>query len=80
MKVMRKSLKIQKSSKVINNTQCYELLEGDRVIGIYISKEKAEDAKENRMIENRANRVVKVIPSDLASAHFSFVTTQMYEI
>lgn len=77
---MRKSLKIQKSSKVINNTQCYELLEGDRVIGIYISKEKAEDAKENRMIENRANRVVKAIPSDLASAHFSFVTMSMYEI
>jgi exoribonuclease II len=80
MKVMRKSLKIRKSSKFINNNQCYELLEGDKVIGIYINEEKAEDAKENRMIENRANRAVKVIPSDLASTHFSFVTMSIYEI
>lgn len=80
MKIMRKLLKIQKSAKVINNNQCYELLEGNRVIGIYINKEKAEDARENRMIQNRANKAVKTIPSDLAATHFSFITMSIYEI
>ena len=70
---MRKTLKIQKSSKVVNGNQCYELLEGGKTIGVYISKEKAEDAKEKRMIENRANRATKVVGSDLAAAHFSFL-------
>jgi hypothetical protein len=77
---MRKTLKIQKSSKVVNGNQCYELLEGGKTIGVYISKEKAEDAKEKRVIENRSNRAVNVINSDLAAAHFAFVRMSIDEI
>ena len=80
MRVMRKTLKIQKSSKVVNGNQCYELLEGGKTIGVYISKEKAEDAKEKRMIENRSNRAVQVINPDLKAQHFAFIRISIDEI
>lgn len=52
MSVMRKSLKIQKSNKVVNGMNCYELLEAGKVVGTFISEEKAKIALGKRRFYN----------------------------
>lgn len=49
---MRKSLKIQKSNKVINGMNCFELLEAGKVVGTFVSEEKARIALGKRRFYN----------------------------
>lgn len=56
MNVMRKSLKIQKSNKVINGMNCFELLEGGKVVGTFVSEEKAKIALGKRRFYNHGEK------------------------
>lgn len=53
---MRKSLKIQKSNKVINGMNCFELLEGGKVVGTFVSEEKAKVALGKRRFYNHGEK------------------------
>jgi hypothetical protein len=52
MRVMRKTLKVQKSKKVINGHPCYDLLEAGVVVGTFITEEKALTAMGKRRFYN----------------------------
>jgi len=49
---MRKTLKVQKSTKVVNGQPCYDLLEAGVVVGTFITEEKALTAMSKRRFYN----------------------------